>query len=151
MSNASIEHLRRAIELGREASDNGEGAYGAVLVDDDGEVLIEARNTENADDDCTAHAEMNLVREASGKFPAEKLAGSTLYASCEPCAMCAGAIFWSGIGKVVFGLSHEKLYGMREESTDELRMGVREIFKNGRRTIEVDGPLIEDEAAELFE
>lgn len=143
-------YLRRAIELARAAQSQGDGAYGAILVADDGQVLMEARNTVRTEEDCTAHAELNLVRQANGNYSAKTLAASTLYASCEPCAMCAGAIFWSDIGRVVYGLSYERLYQLRGLSGDMLRLGCREVLEQGNRIIEVQGPCLEDEAATVF-
>ena len=150
MRGADPRYLRRAIELAREARDHGDGAYGAILVADDGEVLLEAKNSVRTDHDCTAHAELSLVRQASRTYSAKELANCTLYASCEPCAMCAGAIFWSGIGRVVFGLSYSRLYELRGSAARQLRLGCREVFARSDRTIAVEGPLLEDEAATVF-
>ena len=80
-------------------------------------VVLEAENTVVTQRDCTAHAELNLVREAVARFDAEQLGAHTLYTSTEPCEMCAGAIFWSGIGRVVFALSSETLGEIVEDPT----------------------------------
>lgn len=75
--------------------------FGSLLVDPDGNVVLEAENIVLTGRDCIGHAELNLVRTAGGRFDAASLRGYTLYTSPEPCAMCAGAIYWSGIGRVV--------------------------------------------------
>ena len=105
--------------------------------------------TANTTADCTAHAELNLVRWLGG-LPAPVLAGATLHASTEPCAMCAGAVYWSGIGRVVFGLSNARLYGeVLRGSPKALQLSSREVFAAGERPVTVAGPLLEDEAAEV--
>jgi tRNA(Arg) A34 adenosine deaminase TadA len=110
LSEADLGHLRRAIQLAGAAREHGNHPFGALLVSAGGELLAEAENAVVTDRDCTAHAELNLVRLVSRRFDREALAGSTLFSSTEPCAMCAGAIHWSGIGRVVYALSEERLY-----------------------------------------
>jgi tRNA(Arg) A34 adenosine deaminase TadA len=143
--------LRAAFELARRAHAHGDEPYGAVLVDAAGELLLEGANTVVTERDVTGHAETNLVRAASARVEPEVLAGCTMYASTEPCAMCAGAIYWSGIGRLVFGLSNARLYGEvldLDASAKGLRLACREVLVHGGRPVEVVGPLLEDEAAE---
>ena len=92
--------LREAIRLSRRAMERGDGPFGAVLVRG-GRIVLARENTASTRADATRHAEMNLVVEAQESFGAEALGECTLYASTEPCAMCAGAIFWAGIRRVV--------------------------------------------------
>ncbi len=141
-------HLRRAIALARSAREHGNHPFGALLVSAAGEVLVEAENTVNTASDCTGHAETNLVRLASQRYDRLTLAGSTLYTSTEPCAMCAGAIHWSGVSRVVFGLAEEQLYRLTgaDISNETMRLPCREVFARCRRPIEVVGPVLEDEA-----
>ena len=143
--------LRAAIALAASAREHGNHPFGALLVDDDGNILLTAENTVNTQHDATGHAELNLVREASGKFDAEVLEKATLYTSTEPCPMCSGAIFWSGIGKVVYALSEDGLYGMTADSPESLKLSCREVFARGGRPVEVTGPLLEQEAARVHE
>jgi tRNA(adenine34) deaminase len=139
--------LRVSFELARQAAARGDEPYGAVLVDGAGHALREAGNTIVTDGDCTGHAEINLVRLLGGVDPGT-LAAATLYASTEPCAMCAGAVHWSGVGRVVFGLSNARLYGeVLPGSSGTLRLGCREVLGTGDRGVAVAGPLLEDEAA----
>jgi len=100
--------------------------------------------------DCTGHAESNLVREASRKLGVGALEGYTLVTSCEPCAMCATAVFWSGISRLVYGLSHERLIGIRKAGPPMLNLSCREVLARGEREVTVTGPLLEDEGAALF-
>lgn len=140
--------LARAIELAAAAREHGNHPFGSLLVDADGNVLLEAENTVVTGRDCTAHAELNLVRAAVAELEPERLAACTMYTSTEPCAMCAGAIFWSGIGRVVFALSSATLGGIVQDPTGAwtLAMSCRDVFARGGRAVDVLGPLIEDEA-----
>ncbi|MFE7042115.1 nucleoside deaminase [Streptomyces atratus] len=80
-----------------------------MLVAPDGTIALEAENSVTTENDVTHHAETNLVHLASRTIPLDQLAKYTLYTSCEPCAMCTGAIFWAGIGRVVYALSETGL------------------------------------------
>jgi len=140
------------IELARRAREHGNHPFGALLVDPGGDVVLEAENTVLTENDCTNHAELNLVREASRRFDEATLRDCTLYASTEPCAMCAGAIYWSGIGRVVFALSGAALNAMVEGADEaELALPCREVFARGGRAIGVSGPHLDEEAREVHE
>jgi tRNA(Arg) A34 adenosine deaminase TadA len=151
LSEADLGHLRRAIHLARTAREHGNHPFGALLVGAGGELLAEAENSVVTDRDCTAHAELNLVRLASGRYDRDTLAGSTLFSSTEPCAMCAGAIHWSGIGRVVYALPEERLYQLTGHSPagKPLDLPCREVFARCARPIEVAGPALEAEAEEV--
>jgi tRNA(Arg) A34 adenosine deaminase TadA len=99
----------------------------------------------------TGHAERLLATQVSRTLDPGTLARCSLYSSAEPCAMCAGAIYWVGIGRVVFGLSErrlQKITGSHAENPT-LDLPCRTVFAAGRRSIEVIGPLLEEEAAAL--
>ncbi len=145
--------LRRAIELARRAREQGNHPFGALLVSQTGEVLLEAENTVVTARDATGHAETNLVRNASKRFDKEVLETATLYTSTEPCAMCSGAIYWSGISKVVFALSEAgllELTGSNDENPT-MHLPCREVFAKGQRAVEVIGPMLESEAKSVHE
>lgn len=141
--------LRLAFAAAARALAKGNHPFGAVLATSDGAVLLEAENRYKSDHDNTAHAERLLVTAASRKFEPARLAQCTLYSSAEPCAMCAGAIYWAGIGRVVYGLSEDRLRQMTGAHPDNptLCLSCRSVFAAGQRQIEVVGPLLEDEAA----
>ena len=141
--------LRASFELARRAAARGDEPYGALLVDAAGCILAEAENSIVTTRDRTAHAETRLVRLLGDRFDAATLARATLYASTEPCAMCAGAIYWSGIGCVVYGLSNARLYGevLRTRAGESLLVGCREVFARGGRRVAGKGPLLEEEDA----
>jgi tRNA(Arg) A34 adenosine deaminase TadA len=90
------------------------------------------------------------VRQATQQYAPDRLRQTTLYASTEPCAMCAGAVFWSRIGRVVFGLRAERHYEMKGEGGRQLRLSCREVLARGNHEVEVIGPVLEDEAAAVF-
>ncbi len=141
-------YLRRAIELAKNAREHGNHPFGALLVSQAGEVLLEAENTVTTERDVTGHAETNLVREASKRFSADVLRTATLYTSTEPCAMCSGAIYWSGISSVVYALSEAGLLELtgNNEENPTMHLPCREVLGSGQRPIEVIGPMLETEA-----
>ncbi len=143
--------LRRAFDAARRAQARGNHPFGAVLAGPDGAVLIEAENGYLPDRDMTAHAERLLASAASKSFDQAFLARCTVYTSAEPCAMCAGAIYWTGIGRVVFGLAERRLKAMTGDHPENptLDLPCRTVFAAGQRPVEVIGPLLEDEAAAL--
>ena len=149
MNEIDIQHLRSAIAIARRSRDHGNHPFGALLAGPDGQVLLEAENTVVTGPDCTGHAETNLMRLASRQFAADFLAGCSLYTSTEPCPMCSGAIFWGGVGRVVFALGQQALYDLIGPGGDELLLSCRDVFARGSRTIEVLGPALEAEALEV--
>jgi tRNA(Arg) A34 adenosine deaminase TadA len=143
--------LRHAFEVARRAMGSGNHPFGAVLVDRNRKVLIEAENGYMPAHDGTAHAERLLATLACRTIDARILADATMYSSAEPCAMCAGAIYWAGIGRLVYGLSEARLRGITGNHPENptLDMPCRAVFASGQRPTEVVGPLLEDEAAAL--
>ena len=145
MSNDHRGFIEQAIELANQAKGNGNHPFGALLVQD-GEVVLTAVNTVNTQNDITHHAELNLVSAASRQFSASELAEMTLYTSTEPCAMCAGAIYWAGIRKVVYGCSANKVSRI---AGDSLVIPCREVFVRGAEPTDVIGPVFESEAEKV--
>ena len=143
--------LRRTFDVARRTRTHGNHPFGAILVGPDGDVLIEAENGYLPDRDMTGHAERLLATQASKSLDARLLARCTIYCSAEPCAMCAGAIYWSGIGRVVYGLSERRLKEITGNHPENptLDLPCRTVFNAGQRPVEVIGPLLEDEAAAL--
>jgi tRNA(Arg) A34 adenosine deaminase TadA len=142
MDSDDLELLRRAVAVARRARDAGNHPFGAILVSTEGEVLLEAENTVTTGRDVTGHAELNLVRAASAAFSEEELAGTTLYSSTEPCAMCAGGIYWSGIGRVVYALPETRLgeFTGADAENPTMHLSARTVLAAGQRAIEVEGP-----------
>ena len=148
LSPADVTYLRTAMDLARRSRRRGNHPFGALLVDADGVVAAEAENTVVSEQDVTGHAETNLVRIASRRFDRAYLRSCTMYTSTEPCAMCSGAIYWSGISRVIYGLSEAgllKLTGSHEDNPT-MSLPCRDVFAHGQGSIKVVGPALEDEA-----
>lgn len=94
--------MREAIKLASESVKNGGGPFGAVIVKD-GKIIAGRSNSVTIDNDPTAHAEVNAIREAARKLGTFDLSGCTVYTSCEPCPMCLGAIYWAHIDRIFYG------------------------------------------------
>ena len=114
MDERDLTHLRRCIELAREALDAGDEPFGSVLVDADDTVRAEDRNR-TADGDQTRHPEFELARWSATHLTPEERAGATVYTSGEHCAMCSAAHAWVGLGRIVYVASTEQLVGWRRE------------------------------------
>ncbi len=142
-------YLRRAIELADLGRSRGNRPFGALIVGADGSVLAEAWCNTAETGDCTGHAETTAVRLASPRHSREELAGATIYSSAEPCVMCAGAIFWANIGRVVFGIDAVALRGFRGERLDQrdAELSCREVFDASPKGIVCVGPALREEAA----
>ena len=145
--------LRRSFDIARRALAHGNHPFGAILVDERQQVLIEVENGYMPSRDGTAHAERLLATQACTTLAPDVLAKATLYSSAEPCAMCAGALYWAGIGRVVYGLSEHRLRVVTGDHPENptLDLPCREVFKSGQRETEVIGPMLEDEAAALHD
>jgi tRNA(Arg) A34 adenosine deaminase TadA len=144
--------LRRAFDVARRSRAGGDHPFGSVLADGEGKLLMEQANGYASEGgDRTAHAERLLSSRAARAYDLGFLARCTLYISAEPCAMCAGAIYWAGIGRVVYGQTEKALKAQTgahaENPTLDLPWDV--VFSAGQRRTEVVGPLLEDEAAKL--
>jgi tRNA(Arg) A34 adenosine deaminase TadA len=150
MTPADLEHLRAAIALSKDASARGDEPYAAVLVDDRGRTLATGLNSQHTTRDCTGHAETNLLRDASRRFDAATLASCTVYASGEPCAMCAGAIYWSNVRRVAYALPVATMKALAGDAADELLLGCRDVLARGTHAVEVLGPALEQEAGAVL-
>jgi tRNA(Arg) A34 adenosine deaminase TadA len=94
--------MREAIRLADESVQNGGGPFGAVIVRD-GEIVAGSANSVTRDNDPTAHAEVNTIRQACLKLGTFDLSDCVIYTSCEPCPMCLGAIYWAHISRIYYG------------------------------------------------
>ena len=145
--------LRRSFDVARRAMTHGNHPFGAILVDADRRVLLEVENGFMPARDGTAHAERLLATMACTTLAAGVLKGATLYSSAEPCAMCAGSIYWAGIGRLVYGLSEHRLRSVTGNHPENptLDLPCRDVFRTGQRPTEVVGPMLEDEAEAVHE
>jgi tRNA(Arg) A34 adenosine deaminase TadA len=139
-----LAHLRRANDVALRARDAGHHPFGAILVAADHEtVLMEQGNL-----DTVNHAEATLARAAAARWSPGELWGTTLYTTFEPCAMCAGTMYWANIGRVVYGATEEKLLALTGNHAENptLSLPCRELFARGQKAIAVHGPFDELEA-----
>ena len=142
---AHDQYMQRALDLARQAGEEGEVPVGAVIVCND-RIIARAHNLTERLTDVTAHAEMQAYTAAANHIGGKYLDDCTLYVTLEPCVMCAGASFWTQVGRIVYGASDEKR-GFSKYSKDvlhpktELRIGVmqnecewilKEFFKKKR-------------------
>ena len=137
--------MRLAIQASREALAAGDRPFGAVLADRSGKVLHVARNTQFSARDGLAHAEVQLVREVEATLGADSLRGATVFASGEPCAMCAGALFWSGVARVVFAARTATI--TRLIGGPSLPIQTAQVYVGAHPAPWVEGPLLEEEAS----
>jgi tRNA(Arg) A34 adenosine deaminase TadA len=136
---------RQSIGLANAARAAGNHPFGALLVLD-GAVVLRAQNTVVTSADPTAHAETNLVADAIRQLMPGQIGRGVLYASCEPCAMCVGKMYWAGIRSVVYALPAEELAALAGGS---FVVPCRELFARAADRVQVAGPLLVDEAREV--
>jgi tRNA(Arg) A34 adenosine deaminase TadA len=153
MDSNDLRLLRLAIDVAQRARDAGNHPFGAVLASSAGDVLLEAQNTVTTGRDVTGHAELNLVRLASGTYEQDELGDTTLYSSTEPCAMCAGGIYWSGIGRVVYALPDARLgeFTGADPENPTMHLSAETVLASGQRHIIVEGPADIPEALTVHE
>jgi tRNA(Arg) A34 adenosine deaminase TadA len=143
--------LRLTFAVARRSLASGNHPFAAILVDADGAVLMEQENGYLPERDMTAHAERVLMSRASKTYDPSFLGRCTMYSSAEPCAMCAGAAYWAGVGRVVYALSEGRLRLLTGDHPENptLDLPCRDVFATGQRKVEVLGPALEDEAEEV--
>jgi tRNA(Arg) A34 adenosine deaminase TadA len=141
LTDTDLDRLRRCIRIAEDARARGDHPFGSLVVTEDGRT-IEAMNSVVTQHDPTGHAETNVVRAAAAVLSAQELATSTLYTSTEPCAMCSGAIYWSGISRVVYALGEDGLRDIvaEQEGVPTMALPCREVFAHGGRPVSVAGP-----------
>jgi tRNA(Arg) A34 adenosine deaminase TadA len=90
---------------------------------------------------------------ASQQYDPDFLRGCTMYTSAEPCAMCSGAAYWAGVGRVVYGLGEHEMKAITGNHPENptLDLPCRTVFASGQRPVEVIGPMLVEEAAKLHE
>ncbi len=149
----AIRYLMEANREAVQARSTGNTPFGAVLVDASGEIIMRQGNAEHDLHDATAHAEFVLASRASRTYDKQYLWGCTLYTTCEPCPMCTGGIYWANIGKIVFGITEERLLEMTgaDDKNPTFHMGAEKIIAAGQKEIALEGPVpeMEEEIVEV--
>lgn len=129
-------YLRTAIRLASEARQAGDQPYGALLVAADGTVLAEDRNTVVTERDITAHPELKLARWAARELSVTAARTTTMYTSCQPCAMCTNAIARANLARVVYALAGDQLHYLKPPGSVD----------PDAAQVAYDGPALFDEA-----
>lgn len=145
-------YLKRCAEIAVESMEGGNNPFGALLVDKDGNILIESGNIEVVEKDITGHAETTVAKLAGKKYSKEFLWETTLYSTAEPCCMCTGAIYWANIGKIVYGISERKLLELTgsDDKNPTFDIPCRDILAKGQKNIIVLGPLATPEIEQMI-
>ncbi len=154
ISALDLDLLRQSISLSEESKQRGRHPFAALVADQSGKVIASAgNNSMPPEGDPTQHAELAAAAKAAKLLSPEELAKCTLYTSAEPCCMCSGAIYWTGIGRVVYALSEHALLGLTGDHPENptFSLPCREVFARGQRQIPVLGPMLEAEAAKPHE
>ncbi|CAO3621226.1 unnamed protein product [Cunninghamella echinulata] len=136
-----IQHLKHVVEVSTRAILLGGQPFGAILVSEDGRVLAKQGNISILN-----HAEDVLCRHAFVNYPKEFLKKCTMYASFEPCSTCSSAIYWSGIGKLVYGIDQKRFFeatGLNENNFSTLKIPCRYVFNARNNKVEVMRPFPE--------
>jgi len=150
VSPRDLDLLRQSIALSYESKQRGRHPFAALVADEEGNIVATAgNNSMPPEGDPTQHAELVAAAAAARALTPEQLARCTLYTSAEPCCMCAGAIYWTGIGRVVYALSEHSLLGLTGDHPENptFSLPCREVFARGQRQVSVAGPMLEGEAA----
>lgn len=148
-TDTDLTFLRRTIGLATEAKDNGRHPFASSLVSADGAAIASASNNSMPPaGDSTQHAELSAAAKAARKVSAVDLSTATLFTGAEPCVMCTGAIYWTGIGRIVYALSESRLLELTGDDPENptFDLPCREVIARGQRDIEVLGPLLEEKA-----
>ncbi len=140
-------YLRASFDAAREAARAGNMPFGAALVKD-GQMLWLAQNNQITAADCTGHAEVVLIREARQALGDAATVGATVYASGEPCAMCAGAMFWAGIRRVVYGATTPDIGAAL--GGPSLPPRCAEVLAACEPPVQVEGPHLRGEAVSVL-
>ena len=149
-----LQLLRRSLELAEDSKARGRHPFAALVADGAGNIIAAAgNNSMPPEGDPTQHAELAAAAQAAKLLSPADLAQCTLYTSAEPCCMCAGAIYWTGIGRVVYALSEYALLGLTggHPENPTFSLPCREVFARGQRQIPTFGPMLEAEAARAHE
>ena len=141
--------LTRSFELAAAARAAGDHPFGALLAID-ARIVAEALNRVNTTADVTAHAETELVRQLERAGQLDLLRQGTVVASCEPCPMCVGAMFWAGARRLVFGLSAVRLIELATAPGADrygYTVSAHDIGGTAMPPMNILGPFRQDEAA----
>lgn len=148
--------LRKANQVGFKARSNGDYPFGCLLVDPDGNIIMEGECRAVRDKDPSSHGEVNMVKAAVKKFGADYLWNCSAYVCGAPCAMCAGTLYWGNVGRIVHAIvieDDENRVAIDKGKHQMLGADFRDVLASGSKDIVIDGPYPElrDEVLARFE
>ncbi len=140
MGGKDIEILYETVRIAHEAFGRGCHPFGALLADKDGNILIEKGN--NIKDSPCLHAETAVMIEAGKKYSPDFLKDCSLYTNFEPCVMCTGAVYWTNVRRIVFGLSESQLLELTGDNEENPTFSLKtsEVIEKGQKDIILVGP-----------
>lgn len=147
MKQTDEQFMKKAIEMAKQAREEGNEPFGAILVKDD-EIAMIGENQINSLCDPTHHAEIGLIRKFCSEQNIFDLSEYTLYTSCEPCVMCSGGMVWANLGKVVYSVSHDQL---AEIAGDNIMIACEEVFSKSPNKPDVVGKVLNEEGLDVFD
>jgi len=150
--NNDIKHLRHAFTVAEKSFREGNLPFGCILLSPEGTIIEDGENLVITSENSIAHCEIVLINKLAGKYEREYLRKCAIYATTEPCPMCTAAIFWSGIGKLVYALSKEGYHAVANTTNPDhlFDLSSKQLLKHGGRKVEVNGPLMEEEAKTIY-
>ncbi|WP_086329434.1 nucleoside deaminase [Candidatus Enterococcus mansonii] len=138
--------MKQALKLAKDAAKKGNEPFGAILVKDN-QVVLTGENQIHTESDPTYHAELGIIRDFCSHQKITDLSEYTLYTSCEPCCMCAGAMVWSFLGRMVYSLGHDELADI---AGFNIMIGSKEIFAKSPNRPEVSKGVLREEAIPVY-
>ncbi|MCO7151763.1 nucleoside deaminase [Vagococcus lutrae] len=144
---SDLHFMKDALELAKTAAAEGNEPFGALLVKNQ-HIVATGKNHIHTENDPTYHAELGIIREYCHSSGVTDLSDYTLYTSCEPCCMCAGAIVWANVGRVVYSLSHDEL---AEIAGFNIMIGSDEVFERSPHVPAVTKNVLKDEAEKIYQ
>lgn len=150
-TNKDIELLYATVQVARDAMKAGNHPFGALLADKDGNILLTQGNDSRGGSPCL-HAETNLMIRAGREFSPEFLATCTMYTNFEPCAMCTGAMYWTNVSRLVFGLPESRLLALTgaHEENPTLDLPCDVVLSHGQKNMVIVGPVDDPALAEAI-
>lgn len=145
------ELLKRCTEIAHEAMLKGNHPFGALLADENFNILLEQGNA-FLEGGSAYHAETLLLLKAAKQYPPEFLAKCSLYTNFEPCCMCTGALYWTNTLRLVYGATEKDLlkYTGNNEENPTFNLDCREVVKHGQKDITIVGPTDDEELLALI-
>jgi tRNA(Arg) A34 adenosine deaminase TadA len=149
LTNQAAEQLmRRAIEECYAGLDSGQTPFGAVIANRSGDIVCAAHNSVFRDSDPTAHAEVTAIRQCCNLVKGIDLSGGVIVSTCEPCPMCAAAIHWARLSRLIYGAS---IKDAKDAGFNELSVSCENLYRLGGSRVEVWSGALREECKELFQ